>query len=218
MERTIKPKNPNPQKKFQWRDPTTGHFFSAGGILIYDSDGIWVIGEKDSTSAGKGSISYTDMGGKYAYEDGNIFATIARECREETYGLCEIFASTVESLVSKIGSVLVNGHSNKPVYMCLVVSLEELSNNNVFFNLDPKKFEEKRGKVMQENLDVPESYYSPCLLTKIPFSEISKHRLSYRLKRIVKHAFLISSTIRGNGPMKVSKSLDYISEITKTTF
>jgi len=181
----------SPRKKFRWHDPDSGHTFTAGGILFYDDHGVWVIGEKD-----KNGIVYTDIGGRYAYEDGNIWTTIGRELREETYGLCEMFVSEIVTLAKKYPPVYVNGHDNRPVYICLVVPLSALSlYSRDHFSLNPTLFEIKRRKIISENPDVPVEYYSPCILTKLTFDELkdSSFPLSYRLKRILKFSPVFSS-------------------------
>ena len=55
------------KKKYRWFDGK-GRQLTAGGILPYDDTGIWVIGEED-----KSGITYTDAGGKYQFEDGDIY-------------------------------------------------------------------------------------------------------------------------------------------------
>ena len=174
----------SPRKKFKWHDLSTGYTLTAGGILFYDDQGIWVIGEKD-----RSGIVYTDIGGRYTYEDGNIWVTISRELREETYGTCELFASEIVSLSKKHPPVYVNGHENRPVYMCLVIPIVELmleSRKN--FVLDPIMFNKQRNITLAENPDVPADYYCPCVLTKLSYEELAdpRFRLSYRLKRIMK--------------------------------
>ena len=174
----------SPRKKFKWHDPDTNNVLTAGGILFYDDSGVWVIGEKD-----KNGIVYTDIGGKYTYEDGNIWATIARELREETYGLCEIFVREIISLAKRYPPVYVNGHDNRPVYVCLVVPLRALNLfSREYFVLDPNLFAVQRKKTLDENPDVPVDFYSPCILTKLSYEELRNplFRLSYRLKRILK--------------------------------
>jgi hypothetical protein len=178
-----------PRKKFKWCDSTSGNLLTAGGILFYDEEGIWVIGEKD-----KNGIVYSDIGGRYTYEDGNIWATIARELREETYGVCEMFAGEIEVLSEKYPPVYINGHENKPTYACLVVPTSTLDlEKRTHFSLDPKLFDSRRLKTLSENPDVSQDYY-PFILTKLTYDEIRDCtcRLSYRLKRIIRFSPVFS--------------------------
>lgn len=183
-------KKNSPRKKFKWHDSSSGNTLTAGGILFYDDDGIWVVGEKD-----KNGIVYSDIGGRYNYEDGNIWTSIARELREETYGICEMFASEIVELSKKFPPVYVNGHENKPTYVCLVVPIPAMKlETRQHFSLDSSLFDAQRLKTLSENPDVPVDYY-PCLLTKLSYEEIKNpaFRLSYRLKRVLRFSTAFSS-------------------------
>jgi len=181
----------NSRKKFRWHDPDTGYTLTAGGILFYDDQGVWVIGEKD-----KNGIMYTDIGGRYAFEDGNIWVTIRRELYEETYGICEMLTRDVMALSKKFSPIYVNGHNGTPVYACLTIPISEMNASiaNGTFTLDPVLFDIRRIQTIKENPDVPVDYYSPCILTKLTYGELSdpKYRLSYRLKRILKYSNALS--------------------------
>ena len=186
-------------KKFTWRDPKTGHSFAAGGILFYDDEGVWTVGEME-----KGEVVYTDIGGKYTFEDGNIYATISRELREETYGVCEIFAKDIEELCQTYPPVYINGNHAVPVYLCLVLPIPEQTQKLTLLHapkrpvpvqapepklervdLDPLLFEQERQKTLRDNPFVPEDFYRTMSLTKIPFDKLASSRLSYRLRRII---------------------------------
>src|SRR5271155_5670271 len=78
------------KKKPCWNDPVTGRHFSAGGILLYDAQGFYLVGETSNSG-----IVYSDIGGRYMPEDGNIWAAIRRELYEETYGVCDLLANEV---------------------------------------------------------------------------------------------------------------------------
>ncbi len=172
------PKGGERSKKFRWLD-NQGRMLTAGGLLPYDEDGIWAIGEIN-----KDDVLFTDMGGKYQFEDGSIYQTIAREAYEETYGMLELTRSVVESYYSKYPVVYVNGHKNKPVYSCVVVPIGVL---NVDLNNDI--FTAKRLAVIKSNPDVPPGYYNSVCIRHLSFAEINsaKHQLSYRLRRVLKY-------------------------------
>lgn len=173
--------------RYRYQDPKTGHRFASGGILFYDSEGVWVIAEKDGSSRSAG-IVYNDMGGRYTYEDGNIYASIARELREETYGLCELLVTEVRHLTENFRPVYVNGHDGKPAYFSLPVDLNRLSLEvRRRLVLDPVRYEIERKVVIEANSDVPVEYY-PMSLKKLSMEEIRdpKTRLSFRLKKILR--------------------------------
>lgn len=175
-------------RKYKWNDPTTGHSLSAGGILFYDDMGIWVIGENEQDE-----LSYSDIGGKYEYGDGNIWNTIRRELYEETYGCCEMLSCDIINLSRKYPPIYVNGHKKTPVYACLVVPITEtLSFSN--FLLDPETFATRRMQTLRENSDVPLDYY-PSVLKKILYRDLKKYRLSYRLQRILRFSTVLNNKI-----------------------
>jgi hypothetical protein len=187
----------NKRRKFRWQDPATGHALTAGGILFYDDLGVWVIGEKD-----KNGIVYTDIGGRYTYEDGNIWTTIRRELYEETYGTCEMFTSDIVTFSQRYGNIYVNGHNNVPTYVCLVVPVADLR-FDAHFRLDPRTFEDRRITTLRENPDVPVNYYCPCLLAKLSYEDLSDpvFRLSHRLKRILKFSAVLAQKMYQHTPL-----------------
>lgn len=170
----------------KWTDPDTGHSLSAGGILFYDEVGIWVVGEKEH-----GELKYSDIGGKYEYEDGNIWTTIRRELYEETYGCCDVLSGDIVDLSKKYPPVYVNGHKRTPVYACLVVPITEtlLFTN---FLLDSDAFAIRRKQTLKENSEVPTDYY-PFVLKKILYRDLKNQRLSYRLQRILRFSNVLNN-------------------------
>lgn len=201
---TTKPRQQPPiRKKFRWRDPASGTLFSAGGILFYDHEGFWTIAEATS----RHDVEYTDPGGRYTFEDGSIYATIARELREESYGLCEILRSEVEDLASRYPPTLIYGGGSAatkaPAYMCLVVPVDavrDLPNIQSRFSLDPERYLTARAKTIAENPDTPASFYSPMMLRKILFTEVAKYNLSYRLRRVLRFGRLTPHLTMGSTP------------------
>lgn len=173
----------NKTKKYRWTEPTTGNQLTAGGILFFDDKGIWVVGERN-----KLGVVYTDIGGKYNFEDGTIFATIARELGEETYHSCSVSTQQIEKVAEVFPFVYVNGHQNLPVYACLVVPVTFI--NGVV--LDPKIFEERRQKIFSQNPFVQKEKYASLCLKYLTFEEIRKENpnLSFRLKRILRSSRL----------------------------
>lgn len=175
--------------KYKWVDSHTGHTLSAGGILFYDESGIWVIGEKEH-----GEIIYSDIGGKYEYEDGNIWNTIRREMYEETYGCCEVFSHEIVSISKKYPPIYVNGHKKTPVYACLVVPIAETLSFRTF-SLDSDLFAARRLQTLRENPEVPPDYY-PCMLIKLSYKDLRNHpKLSYRLQRILRFSETLNTRI-----------------------
>jgi len=172
-----------PRKKYRWFDGK-GRQLTAGGILPYDDEGIWVIGERD-----KSGLIYTDAGGKYQFEDGDVFKTIARELGEETYHTCEMTRSQVLDLYNTYQPVYVNGHKNRPVYICLVVPTTALPSLEFDETALSAKFEKARQEVLKGNPMVPPDHYRSAVIQRLTFKRIGagEYRLSYRLKRVLRY-------------------------------
>lgn len=177
--------------KKQWHDPVTGYKLSAGGILFYDDEGIWVIGERIGSE-----IEYTDIGGRYNPNDCNIWTTIRRELEEETYGMCDITTSQIKTFISpsggeststpRSGVIYIEGHDQQPVYVCIVTKTP----SNITLRED--LFSRLRDITISENPDMPSTFYKPVCLKKIRYSELKndKFRLSFRLKKILTQFYI----------------------------
>jgi len=172
------------QKKFRWHDGH-GRQFTAGGLLPYDDEGIWVIGEKKTKDT---EIEWTDPGGKYKFEDCDIYTTILREFSEELYNSSNISRECIIHIKNTHTPTYVNGHQNKPVYICYIVHVRELEKYGV--TLNPRMFNKYREKALSENPDVPSEFYSSVKLKHILFDDIEVVNLSYRLRRILKYGTL----------------------------
>jgi len=174
-------------KKFKWHDGR-GRELTAGGLLPYDDKGIWVIGEKKSKNS---SIEYTDAGGKYRFEDGDIYFTISREVSEELYHSLSLTREAMLKIRDNHSPTYVNGPCNIPVYICYVVHVKDLRKYGVVLN--PVLFDKNRKKVLKGNPDVPTEFYSSVELRYLRFKEFEdndikpKINLSHRLKRILKY-------------------------------
>jgi hypothetical protein len=153
---------------------------SAAGILPYDENGYWTIVEYL-----RGKHVFTDFGGRYQYEDGDIYATIAREFTEEIYGSAELTRRQVKSLLKKPSTcpVLINGYHGKPVYLCLAVHISDLEELGVIF--DPLKFAKRRDKILKQNQCNHNKYYPSLSLCYI-LKDCRREYCSGRLDQIIK--------------------------------
>lgn len=151
--------------------------FSAGGIIPYDSDGLYVISEKGE---------YNDIGGRFRYEDINIYATIAREFREETYHSCDLRVKDI-SLIEKKEVELI-GFRGVPVYLCIFVHLDELKKYDC--ELSSEDFSSRRSIALKENPSIKsKDIYLSEKLIYIPWSKINNHNLlGRRLKAVLEHS------------------------------
>lgn len=176
------------KKKFRWHDGY-GRELTAGGLLPYDENGIWVIGEKNKN----GKVEWTDPGGKYKYEDCDIYTTISREFSEELYYSTVLSRFAILNIAKTHGPIYVNGHENKPVYICYPVNANILKIYGV--NLSPNAFKYHREIAVNGNPNVPESYYNSIVLKHIPYFKLTQpkilYNMSYRLKSILRSAGVI---------------------------
>lgn len=177
------------KNKELWYDPEKDAKISAGGLLIYDDNGIWLIKEKK-----KNKITYTDPGGRYRFEDCHIHNCIIREFNEETYfsfclnmNVCDIFEDCV----------YVYSHG-KPVYICYALHIDDIS-PFLKRELDSKLFQENRDSVFLFNRDTPENFYTSLKYEHIDYDKIRSNfnKVSYRLKEILKSFNFINSKIFG---------------------
>ncbi len=170
------------KKKYAWHDIEKGYYIYAGGILLYDEENIWVIKEMIN-----GCCLLNDPGGKYNIEDGDIYATIFREFNEETYNT---FTITRQQIIEGTPVYVCLSKKFTPTYLCMFCKIDSS------MNLE-NDIKENRKKVLLQNPDVPESWYSSVDFVKIPFSEIFQNFkvMSYRLKQIVTRSFLKKYTI-----------------------
>jgi len=179
-----------PNTKFKWKPSKDKEMtLTAGGLLPFDDRGIWVIGEYNKTNPK--ILEYTDFGGRYNFEDGDIFATIAREFNEETYHSSEITRKQVLKLSKLFENVYIDGYHHKPVYICMIVPTTALRLLDI--SLDKDKFAERRAIVLNQNPDVPRKYYRPQELLYITYKDIQddKYRLSNRLKCILEKSCVL---------------------------
>ena len=174
-------------KKYRWYD---GHDrqLTAGGLLPYDEKGVWLVGEQDTG----GSVGWTDMGGRYEFEDCDIYKTIAREVGEELYHSSELLRRDVVDFSKKYKPIYVNGHQGLPVYICYPVHTRELAKKD--FILDPQLFQKNRRDALESNPSVPVNYYptielryfSYCAINRALKKEKGSPILKFRIQRILK--------------------------------
>lgn len=173
--------------KFRWFDGH-GRQLTAGGILIYDDKGIWVIKELRRD----GTLEYNDPGGKYKYEDCDINTTIAREANEEFYQSVEFRRSMILDLARTTQPVYVMGHHGLPVYICYLMHVNLAKLYGIC--MSPLQFLECRARTLRSNPNVPHEFYSSLELVYLTFTDIREkrlqHPLSYRLDKIV-HNFVL---------------------------
>lgn len=163
--------------RFRWHDGE-GRYLSAGGILPYNEEGFWVILER----RGIGKIEWSDIGGKYEFEDCDIWTTIAREFGEELYQSCVLSRKDVKAFSKHSKIVYINGFKKAPVYLGLCVHTTHM---NVAFS--PEKFLKKRQKSISANGNLPEMFYASLELRFMKYTEVEKEWeiMSYRLKKVL---------------------------------
>ena len=171
--------------KFMWEDGD-GRKLTAGGLVPYNDKGIWLVAERGKKME---HVVWTDVGGRYMFEDCDIYKTIAREAGEELYHSSELLRQHVIQISKNNKPIYVNGHRGLPVYIAYPVTTEELEKYG--FVLDPRQFHKNRIQALKSNPYVPREYYVTIQLKFFTWNDIfgefsKKPRLSYRIKRILK--------------------------------
>lgn len=151
----------------------------AGGIIFFDNHGIWVLKEMI-----RNSELYIDPGGKYHYEDCDIFGTIVREFCEETYYSYPLSKQDLEATVLNENIIETKCNTSGSYYLCVLVFRED--------QFDTEIFHYNRNRALTENPFVPKSFYSSLDFVKIKFEDIksSFSKFHNRLKSICFNSFL----------------------------
>jgi hypothetical protein len=175
------------RNRSRFLDPDTEYLLAGAGILLLDkiSDelGFWVSTELDH----EGNLKYTDFGGKYDYNDGDIYATITREFREETYNTREI-PFKVAKQIPKSQHVYICGWTPKPQYLCVILDVRG-NKDYVDYVPDDDEIKEARVKILKTNPNISPTFYKSIGTKFIPFSKIFGDEcgslLHLRLKEIL---------------------------------
>uniref|UniRef100_A0A6C0LYX4 Nudix hydrolase domain-containing protein n=1 Tax=viral metagenome TaxID=1070528 RepID=A0A6C0LYX4_9ZZZZ len=159
-------------KALKWKSPE-GYLLAAGGVLLLDGDGAWVVSEQ-----GK----YTDIGGRYDFNDGDIYATIAREFREELYNTAEISYFDLKN-VPLSSKHYIDSFVGNPIYMCIVVNVSDIPLRGV---LDNESVKRAKDEILRSNRYVPPHRYTTESLKLVPMSELRvASNVSPRLRSIL---------------------------------
>lgn len=173
--------------KFIFRD-NQGRFLHAGGLLLYDDSGIWVIKEYY-----RNGYKLIDPGGKYCFQDCDIINTIWREFCEETYFILDnVPLSKLKDLITDKKAKMIYvcpDNTDNPTYACLLVNTKDL---NLTLDGLSEKFIEKRNRALINNPLVPQNYFTSFELCYIPYADLRKYtsQFHYRLKQIFINSFI----------------------------
>lgn len=101
---------------------------SGGGIIPYNEKGIWLVSETRGTKK-----LLSDAGGRYRFEDIDIYGCISREWNEETYFTSEIRRKDVLELINKKRTKysLVRGQDKKIVYVVYFFHIDDLKDLSI---------------------------------------------------------------------------------------
>lgn len=162
--------------KVWWTHPS-GKKVAAGGIVFYDNEGMWLIKEK----------KWTDPGGKFRFEDCDIYGTIAREFSEEVYYTWQLTKKDVEHFTKEFGLWLLTKEDDTTTflyYACIFVPVGafELVTGEKF---STEKFNKVRDSLVEKNDWVPKHYYSTTCFEKIKYDQLDKLSKTFRLNKMV---------------------------------
>ncbi len=159
-----------------------GKRLAAGGILFFEETtrgkGLWLIEEEEN-----GETIYTDFGGKYDHNDGDIFATISREFREECYNTAEVSYNDIKN-IPEDHHVYIDGYDGKPVYLCVICHINQFG-----IQFDSAEIKRKRREIIDTNPNVPEKWYRTLDVKFVLLRDIKngKSQLSNRAGAILRN-------------------------------
>lgn len=171
-------------QKYVYED-NVGRKLKAGGILIYDDDGIWVIKE-----IYKDTFKICDPGGKYTFEDCDIISTIAREFCEETYFSFPLnyweLKKLIETNKAKVMYVCHDSNYN-PSYMSILINIKDLNDElkSIFKDNPSELFNKNREITLKHNNSINPSFYSSIDFIYILNENIRDYKIHYRLNQIL---------------------------------
>ena len=165
--------------KYKYHAPD-GKRLSAGGIVLYEDSplgkGMWLIEEEEM-----GTRVYTDFGGKYDHNDGDINATITREFREEVYNTVEIPYVCIKRIPEN-QRVYIDGYDRKPVYVCIFSHIDTFD-----IRFDHDMIAQEREKIIVANPNIPERWYKTLNIKFVLLTDVlnGSAQLSGRLHAIL---------------------------------
>jgi hypothetical protein len=162
---------------------------TGGGIIPYDNKGMWLLSEKR-----KDKKMLSDAGGKYRFEDVDIFGCMAREWNEETYFTSEIRRRDVLTLLEKHRTKLSYSRCNtgKIVYVTYFFHVEDLKELNIILPTK-EQFIESRNFAISKNKN--STAYSSLSLDYYELKELKENRLACnpRLNRVFKNLHKVTN-------------------------
>lgn len=151
----------------------------AGGLLIYDDDGIWLLKEK-KTSKGR----WNDYGGRNRGEDCDLATTIAREVCEEFYQSIEVTRSHVIQIANSIPPTTLS-YNGKVCYVCFIVHINLIHSLSITLPSRETFFEFKR-RAIENN---PHFRYITVDYKHIPFDDLKRVVLDNRVRGLLIQKF-----------------------------
>jgi hypothetical protein len=194
------------KEKPRWKDPRSEFLYAAGGVFLYDSNGVWVVQEDASSeyTPKRHAATYTDIGGRYEVNDCNIYETIRRELYQETYGTMDV----TTSMIRNIDKMIIFGRTSEGrtifytevcpsgrehisgAYLSVIVNLDESN----FPKPNPEEFDKQRKLTYEA---VPRGYkldkdnHKQIRIVQIPLavlkSNASPVKISFRLQQLLNH-------------------------------
>lgn len=164
--------------KYKYHAPD-GKRLAAGGIFFYEETaegkGLWLVEEEEV-----GLQVYTDFGGKYDHNDGDINATISREFREETYNTVEIPYAAIRR-VPETKRVYIEGYDHKPVYVCIISHIDDFG-----IRFDRESIIRERKTIIFTNPQIPDRWYRTLDVKFVLLKDLmsGKAKVSSRLHAI----------------------------------
>lgn len=210
--------------KVYWTDPLTKKSYHAGGILFYNQDGFYAVKDVNRQMC----IEYNDFGGKFVYEDMNIYGTIARELCEKSYQLCQLVPEFVRRLSLIFPPFDLNDEPERYYSLCVdlndkLLEEEKQSSSSCIVKFDSDKFSQAKKTIIEECGNFKGRLFRE--LEFIKFDEAYNYPLGFRLeiilselnKRLKKNTSSFSETtyLESQEISVVGNGVDYQKEIKR---
>lgn len=148
------------KKEFKPRFHLNDKTYAGAGIIIYNDQGFF-LGKERQLVDGKLVTKMSDFGGKYDYTDGDIYSTIARELREETYNHIDLRRKDILQLLKCKRTLIKDTHVENIYYRVILVHYNDLKAiDPTFYVPSTEQMVRSRDLFIKMNSGVPKYYYS----------------------------------------------------------
>lgn len=162
-------------QKHRYQEPETGTCLAGGGIVFFNSEGMYLLRERAYSRKKKQHL--TDFGGKYESDDIDIYQTISRELSEETYHTINITREAIRFMYhsrERVIRVYINGQSNSYVTLFIHIDLLPVALYEMLLPKESISFLDIRKQSLKNNPHVSGHHYRSLSLVYRTYDEIQE--------------------------------------------